>query len=193
MDRSAQKRQKYISVIMKKCDEVSRLTNDLFLHSISDLDKLKIAIEKFALCGFLRDVVFEISAEQNDVRLALPPEEIVVSADRNRLMQVCENLINNARKYAKTEIDISVNLKGECVEISFRDYGGGIPDEDMPFIFSKFYRGTNCGEEQGSGLGLYIVKYLVEKMEGNVMLHNHSDGLEAIVMLPAIGANETPS
>ena len=72
------------------------------------------------------------------------------------------------------------------VELHFRDYGKGIPDEDMPFIFEQFYRGKNCGEEQGSGLGLYIVKYLTEKMNGKVLLHNHSDGLEAVVSLPYI-------
>lgn len=54
-------------------------------------------------------------------------------------MQVCENLINNARKYAKTKIDIIVNIIEDCVELCFRDYGSDIPDEDMPFIFSKFY------------------------------------------------------
>lgn len=57
-------------------------------------------------------------------------------------------------------------------------------DENMPFIFDKFYRGSNCGKEQGSGLGLYIVKYITEKMDGEVTLTNHSDGLEAVVLLP---------
>ena len=66
----------------------------------------------------------------------------------------------------------------------FRDYGNGIPDENMPFIFDKFYRGSNCGSEQGSGLGLYIVKYVTEKMGGTVTLNNHKNGLEAIVSLP---------
>lgn len=184
MDRSAGKRQKYISVIMKKCDEVSGLTNDLFLHSISDLDKLKITMEEFALCEFLREAVSEISAEHNDVRLTLPEEEVMISADRNRLTQVCENLINNARKYAKTRIDISAAVKDGCAQISFRDYGRGIPDEDMPFIFSKFYRGKNCSGEQGSGLGLYIVKYIVEKLGGNVLLHNDTKGFTAVIFLP---------
>ena len=54
----------------------------------------------------------------------------------------------------------------------------------MPFIFDKFYRGKNCGKEQGSGLGLYIVKYLLDKMEGSILLHSHEDGLEAVVSLP---------
>lgn len=183
MDGSAEKRERYLSVILKKCDEVSRLTNDLFLHSLSDLDKLKVIVESFELCGFLEEAVNEISVGQKDVCLRLPEKPVMVLADRNRFLQVCENLINNARKYAKTEIDVRVALKEEGVIISFRDYGTGILDEDMPFIFGKFYRGKNCGEEAGSGLGLYIVKYVMEKMEGSVELKNHPDGLEVVLSL----------
>ncbi len=181
MDETPEKREKYLSVIMKKCDEVSRLTNDLFLHSLSDLEKLKISPEKFELCEFLENAVSEIAAEQNDVHFTRPAFTALVSADKNRLTQITENLINNARKYAKSNIDIFVEQSDGNAEVHFRDYGTGIPDEDMPFILDKFYRGRNCGSEQGSGLGLYIVKYLTEQMRGKILLHNHSDGLEAIV------------
>lgn len=184
MDGTPEKREKYLSVIMKKCDEVSKLTNDLFLHSLSDLDKLKINPERFEICGFIENAVGEISAEQNDVHFTKPTFTAVVSADKNRLIQIAENLINNARKYAKSHIDVFITQSDGNAEIHFRDCGRGIPDEDMPFIFDKFYRGRNCGNEQGSGLGLYIVKYISEKMGGKVMLHNHSDGLEAIISLP---------
>ncbi|MDE5620159.1 MAG: HAMP domain-containing histidine kinase [Ruminococcus sp.] len=184
MDSTPEKREKYLSVIMKKCDVVSRLTNDLFLHSLSDLDKLKINPDRFELCGFIENAVGEIAAEQNDVRFMNPNFTAAVSADKNRLVQITENLINNARKYAKSDIEVSVTQSDGNVVIHFRDYGSGIPDEDMPFIFDKFYRGKNCGNEQGSGLGLYIVKYIAEQMHGTVLLHNHSDGLEAIVSLP---------
>lgn len=184
MDYSPERRAKYLGVIMRKCDEVSALTNDLFLHSISDMDKLKVSAEPVELCSLLKGAVGEISADHADVTLMLPESEIFVLADRNRLIQVCENLINNARKYAKTNIDISVEVQDTDAEIHVRDYGGGIPDEDMPFIFGKFYRGKNCGNEQGSGLGLYIVKYIMEKQGGTVALHNHPDGLEAVVFLP---------
>ena len=184
MDNSVEKRQKYLSVIMKKCDEVSNLTNDLFLHALSDLDKLEITTESFEICDFLRTVIGEISAEREDIRLKAPDEMIMVCADKKRLMQVCENLINNARKYARTYMDVSVEQRGKSVEIVFRDYGGGIPDQDMPFIYEKFYRGKNCGMEQGSGLGLYIVKYVLKKMRGEVYLYNKSDGLEVVVTLP---------
>lgn len=179
-----EKREKYLRILMRKCDEVSKLTNDLFLHSLSDLDKLKISSEEFELCEFFKIVVNEIAAEQQDICLDIPYMEVMVLADKNRLVQITENLINNARKYAKSNIDITLSCVNGYAKICFRDYGTGIPNEDMPFIFDKFYRGKNCGKEQGSGLGLYIVKYIIEQMGGNILLHNHSDGLEAVVSLP---------
>ena len=184
LDGTPEKREKYVSVIMKKCDEVSRLTNDLFLHSLSDLEKLKISLEEIELCGFVENVIAELSAEQGDVIFEKPDFSAQVMADCNRLTQILENLVNNARKYAKSRIEVNLTKEDGNVSIHVQDYGPGIPDEDMPFIFDKFYRGRNCGSEQGSGLGLYIVKYIAEQMHGRVLLHNHADGLEAVIMLP---------
>lgn len=184
LDSTPERREKYLRVLMRKCDEVSKLTNDLFLHSLSDLDKLKMNVEKFELVECVRVAVEEMGAEQGDITFTNPAFEATVLADKNRLIQIIENLINNGRKYAKSPMDIFLVTSGEMVEIHVRDYGTGIPDEDMPFIFDKFYRGKNCGREQGSGLGLYIVKYIIEQMNGTIQLHNHRDGLEAVVSLP---------
>lgn len=184
LDATPQKRARYLNVLMKKCDEVSRLTNDLFLHSISDLEKLKVSPEKTELCAFMEQAVEEMAAEKQDVVFEKGAEEIFVLIDRSRMLQITENLINNARKYAKTGICIKIRREEELVKISFWDSGAGIPAEDLPFIFDKFYRGKNCGSEQGSGLGLYIVKYLMEQMNGAVMLYNHADGLEVELSLP---------
>lgn len=186
LDTTPEKRAKYLAILMRKCDEVTTLTNDLFLHALSDLDKLKINTENFEICSFMKNAISEIAAEQNDVRFTMPDFQALISADKNRMMQITENLINNARKYAKSQMDIWITKGTGEVSLHFRDYGKGIPDEDMPFIFEQFYRGKNCGGEQGSGLGLYIVKYLTEKMNGKVLLHNHPDGLEAVVSLPSI-------
>lgn len=187
MDVTPEKRAKYVSVLMKKCDEVSRLTDDLFVHSLADLDKLKIATEKMEVCGFIERAAMELAAEQEDVHFQRPDFKAYVMADKNRLMQVAENLINNARKYAKSDIDVFIRQADGSVQIHFRDYGEGIPDEDMPFVFGKFSRGRNCGGEQGSGLGLYIVKYIMRQMDGDVALTNHARGLEAVVCLPVAG------
>jgi signal transduction histidine kinase len=68
--------------------------------------------------------------------------------------------------------NIPAKLANNVITFSIKDYGNGIDDNDMPFIFEKFYRGNNSKEKQGTGLGLYIVKYMMEKMNGKVELEN---------------------
>lgn len=187
LDGGPEKRAKYSNVIMKKCDEVANLTNDLFLHSLSDLDKLKMYPEELEISSFVSSVLEELSVEKQDIRWGEKVQGLMVSADKNRLTQVIENVVNNARKYAKTELEVSVVKGKEQAELHFRDFGPGISDEDLPFIFEKFYRGRNCGSEQGSGLGLYIVKYVMEQLGGAVGLQKHKDGQEIILSLPIKG------
>ena len=186
LDKSPERRKKYLEVLMRKCDEVTALTNDLFIHSLSDMGKIEIKPEEFELASFLEQETGEIAAERGDVFFKKPDFTSVVYADKKRLLQLVENLINNSRKYAKTEINISMTEKEGSVEIHFRDRGDGIPDEDLPFITYKFYRGRNCGDENGSGLGLYIVKYITEKSGGELELKNLDPGLEVTVTLPVL-------
>jgi len=184
LDKSPERRTKYLEVLMRKCDEVTELTNDLFLHSLSDMGKIEVKPEEFELVPFMEQAVRDISAERGDVFFRKPEFSPRVFADRKRITQVIENIINNSRKYAKADIYISMMEKDGYVEMIFRDRGAGIPDEDMPFITDKFYRGKNAGKENGSGLGLYIVKYIAEQSGGALNLRNADPGLEVIVSLP---------
>lgn len=183
MDATPEKRAKYLSVIMRKCDEVAALTNDMLLHSISDLDKLKMNPVEFELCGFIKETASEISA-RNNIRLNLPTYFIDVNTDKNRLTQVFENIVSNAAKYAKTDIEISAAKTEKGAEIIFRDFGKGIPEEEIPFIFDKFYRGSRVEKENGAGLGLYIVKYVVTQSGGEVYAENLADGFQIKIILP---------
>ncbi len=187
LDTSEERRSRYLEVIMRKCDEVTALTNDLFLHSLSDLNMLRMQPEEFELVPFLKQSISEIAAEHEDVLFRKPDISPVINADKKRINQIVENLINNSRKYAKTNITVSLTQLDDTVSIHFRDKGPGIPDEDMPFITEKFYRGKNVGDENGSGLGLYIVKYIAEQSGGSLELINHTsgeEGLEAVLNLP---------
>lgn len=189
LDTSPERRARYLEVLIRKCDEVTALTNDLFLHSLSDLEMLEMQPEEFKLVPFLAQSISEISAEREDVVLKTSDISPVIYADRKRINQIVENLINNSRKYAKTNIFVSLTRAEDMVNIHFKDMGPGIPDEDMPFITDKFYRGKNVGNENGSGLGLYIVKYIAERSGGSVELINHTSGekgLEAVVTLPVV-------
>ena len=187
LDTTPERRSRYLEVLIRKCDEVTALTNDLFLHSLSDLNMLQMQPEEFLLVPFLKQSISEISAGYEDVVLKETDISPVIYADRKRINQIVENLINNSRKYAKTNVTVSLTQTDDMVSIHFRDKGPGIPDEDMPFITDKFYRGKNTGTENGSGLGLYIVKYIAERSGGSIELINHTSGekgLEAVVHLP---------
>ena len=72
LDTTPEKRAKYLKILIRKCDEVTKLTNDLFLHALSDLDKLKINTEQFKICSFMKKAISEIGAEQNDVNFLIP-------------------------------------------------------------------------------------------------------------------------
>ncbi|MDD6489984.1 MAG: HAMP domain-containing sensor histidine kinase [Clostridia bacterium] len=182
MDSNAERRERYLSVIMRKCDEVTALTNDLFLHSLSDLDKLQIKKEKIAIKPLIEKTVNEMSVECSDLKISGNVFSAELEVDRNRFVQVLENIINNAKKYAPdTPVRLWTEKSGKNYEIHIKDGGKGIPDEDMPFVLEKFYRGKNVGNNQGSGLGLYIVNYVMKQMNGEISLENKNDGLEVIL------------
>ncbi|MDE7479102.1 MAG: HAMP domain-containing histidine kinase, partial [Lachnospiraceae bacterium] len=183
LDADYEVRERYVQVIMKKCDEVTKLTNDLVLHSLSELEHLEIKEQYIDIAKALESIVSDL--EDGHIVMEKPIPSIKILVDEKRTAQVVENLLNNARKYAP-ESDISV--WAECSEdgykIHIRDYGEGILPEDMPFVFDKFYRGKNAVEKTGSGLGLYIVKYIMNRMNGDVLLFNREKGLEAVVVFP---------
>lgn len=185
LDDTYEKRQHYAHVIMKKCDEVTRLTNDLVLHSLSELERIEVQEQNLNIREVLEVIIKDL--EYPNIVLQEPVPEAVLAADEKRLAQVLENLLNNARKYASgSRVTVSAKIRDGRYEISVRDHGPGIPPEDMPFILDKFYRGRNVGSKPGSGLGLYITNYLMERMHGGLTLTNHKDGLEAVVWFPLL-------
>lgn len=202
MDTTPEKRQKYLSIMMQKCDEVSKLTNDLFLHSISEMDRLEVSSDKLDLVEFLEKDVRELFTEESEYKIVLPEgvkEGIYINADRSRLLQIIENMKSNAEKYAKTPVEIKLEVntvndsnieetsdvssddKDYDIRLHFRDFGPGISDEEIPFITGKFYRGKNVGNENGSGLGLYIVKELIDRMGAKLLILNSDPGLDMVM------------
>lgn len=178
MANTPERKEKYLKVIMKKADEVARLTDDLFLHAISDMDKLAIEEETFPAPALMEEILEPFMAQYGDqLQLKTDIPSVSIQTDKRRIAQAIENIITNAAKYAEnSEIDIAFQqMKGYLI-CSIEDFGGGVPPKDLPFLFDKFYRGSNSNEKRGSGLGLYIVKYIMEKTGGYVSLENTEKG-----------------
>ena len=190
MDGDPEKRAAYVATILRKCDEVSQLTDDMLTHALTELERLRFVPEPFDLGAALAACLEDCSAGRNDILFEKPSSPLYVCADRNRIAQMTENLVNNARKYAKTNISITLKQEDDRAVLLVRDYGPGIPDDELPFIFGKFYRGTNAKHEKGAGLGLYIVRYIAEQSGGSVRVQNAAPGLAVTVTLPL--AHDTP-
>lgn len=183
LDTDYEMRERYLQVIMRKCDEVTRLVNDLVLHSLSELQRLEIKSQKVSMRKVIEETLRDL--EYPFMSMCEPLPDVQLFIDEKRMAQVILNILENARKYApESKIEIWALSEEERYELHMRDYGAGICPEDMPFVTQKFYRGKNTGSQPGSGLGLYIVSYIMERMGGGMTLSNHTDGLEVILWLP---------
>jgi CheY-like chemotaxis protein len=122
--------------------------------------------------------------------LAVPPEPIWLNADPLRLAQVVGNLLNNASKFTENGgcVSLTVALRGEEAEIRVRDNGAGIAADQLPFVFDMFMQAEATSERFGTGLGigLALVKNLVEMHDGTVEAHSAGvgHGSEFVVRLP---------
>ncbi|MCQ2529197.1 MAG: HAMP domain-containing histidine kinase [Saccharofermentans sp.] len=176
LDRTPEKRAMYLNTIMDKCDEVGRLTDDLFVHSVSDMNQLSVTPARIDFKSYMAQTVELLSADDKVRYHDGLSDSVYIKADPARLTQILENLVANSGKYAGTTVDIKSYVEGSKVITEVRDYGKGIPEENLPFITQKFYRGNNVEGIQGSGLGLYICNYLTDKMGAQLELSNVYDG-----------------
>jgi two-component system sensor histidine kinase EvgS len=117
-------------------------------------------------------------------RTVVPPIEV----DRGRLKQVIVNLVSNAIRYSlRGTITISVEREGDSIELSVRDTGVGMTAEEQKQLFKKFYRAeaTETKGVSGTGLGLWITKYLVEHMGGTIAVESiKGEGSRFVVRFP---------
>lgn len=166
--------------IYKRADEIAVLVNDLFSSTLEDLGefRVKCSDENSA-------VIAEIVSEYDDrglVRISEIPQ-VIVHTDRLRLSQVIGNIISNSYKYAGTSIDISFRLDESFLEMSVSDSGPGVSEDEIALITNKFYRGKEHGDKEGSGLGLYIARILMDKMGGELSVRSEN-GLCVTLLIP---------
>ena len=159
--------------INEKAEQINLLVTDMFHSTLEELQALTVAaaeIHSTKIPQLIQNADYKNQAKP----FAIP--DCIVLADPVRLQQVFDNLISNSYKYAGTEIEISSDFEDGFLAIDITDFGPGAPEDELPLLFGKFYRGKNAGEKSGYGLGLYISKYLIEKMSGNLICRNRPGG-----------------
>ena len=181
-----------IAAINGKADQIDKLISNLFHATLEELAQLEVNVEELAsteILHMIQEADYMKKVTDSDIK------EVVILGDKLRLNQVISNIISNSYKYAGTEISIKSYIeKGLEAErnsrvgagflvIDISDKGGGVPEEELEMITEKFKRGSNSEGKDGSGLGLYISKYMMEKMGGGLVCRNNGEGFTVSIRI----------
>ncbi len=172
-------RNRFLDVLSRETDRMVNMVKDLLV--LSQMDASQINWEKSAVN--LRDLASEaVDLMRQKVNIKLPevknniPDHIVARIDRDKVMRVFTNLLNNAARYTETDGEININayLEDDQVKVVIKDTGQGIPEHELPKVFDRFYRveKTRSRDYGGTGLGLSIVRKVVEGHGGQIKIES---------------------
>lgn len=169
-----------ISYISNKSETINQLVGNVFHATLDDMEEVKI--EPSENDSRIIEGFFNNLKEYGNIILDNHIPECLVYFDKLRMEQVIDNIVGNSFKYAQTDIHVSFNetkrtLKNDeigngFIQITIRDEGPGVDEEELPLILEKYYRGKNSNDKQGYGLGLYLVNYYMEKQGGGMEYYN---------------------
>jgi two-component system phosphate regulon sensor histidine kinase PhoR len=175
-----QNRVRFLQIILEHSRRLARLTDDLLELSKMDADRLDLEVDRLSVLQLVQSCVETTQRLATEKRLRvsvnLPPSVPDIAADRRRLAEVLQNLLDNAIQYTPSGGEIVVSASSDPEEVTFTvsDTGIGIPQVDQPRIFERFYRVdvARSREVGGTGLGLSIAKHLVEAHGGRIWVES---------------------
>lgn len=185
---------RFLGTIANEADRMTRIVKDLLMLSRLDEGQYEVRpFEQIDLSEFLSGVVermfFSAKEKHQTLLLHAPSENSFVLSDRDKLEQVVINIVSNAIKYTPKggKIDVYFGTLYKDAFIKVRDNGIGIPKENLPRIFERFYRvdKARSRETGGTGLGLAIAKQIMNQLGGNISITSEvGDGTEVIISIP---------
>lgn len=188
-----EKMNRYLDTIYAKANTIDETVNNLSMFSKLELSRLNFTFSEFDINAFLSEFFesYRLDFEKNGITLVnnISKEAVIVKADREKLSRVFSNLTDNAVKYRSGEnpvIEASTMQNSGGIYITVTDNGIGIEEEELQNVFESFYRVDGSRTIKGSGLGLGIVKQIIEKHGGKIWLKSEglNKGTSAVVYLP---------
>ncbi|HXA43494.1 MAG TPA: HAMP domain-containing sensor histidine kinase [Candidatus Solibacter sp.] len=174
-----------LQLVTVKVDELNRLVQMMLDASRAEGPSLQVHLEDVDVAAAVAMAVSaqedEAATSQHQLRLEAPRNPVSARADRDKLLVVIRNLIENAVKYSPpdTSVDIGLAADADVVRIWVADRGAGVPDDEKHRIFEQFYRVASSDGHRsvgGAGLGLFIVKQLVEVQGGRITVDDRPGG-----------------
>lgn len=179
-----EQQKKFLETAYRRTGDMDALLKQLFYVSKLETGNMPLTLSTIELSAFIENYVKEkrelLENEQIEVTADTKGIMGYVSVDTRQLQRVFDNLLENSRKYGDViplHVRIALERSERGFSICFSDNGVGVAEEKLPYIFDEFYRiDESRNQKEGNGLGLYIVKYLIEAMGGSVRAEN-ADGL----------------
>ncbi len=181
---------KGVTIIQKEARRLTKLVEELLEFTRIQDGRFTLNAEPMDVAAELEDSIFTYREllKQDDITIDYEPasEELpLINGDPARLRQVFYNIFDNAVKYARNgkRISVSTGTDGENVKIYIRDYGPGIPEDELERVKLKFYKGSS--RERGSGIGLAVCDEIIKYHGGDLTLRNApSGGVLVIIRIP---------
>ena len=184
---------KYLTIILFETERLTDLTRDLLTLNEFDTKDLLLNKESFDLHEMMKQVAasFEgtCTSRKISIELLFASRVLYVHADRSKIQQVLYNLLDNAIKFSNPQSTVTIETteRGEKIFTSVRDYGIGIPKEDLSKIWERFYKSdlSRGKDKKGTGLGLAIVREIIQAHNENInVISTEGVGTEFIFSLP---------
>ncbi len=185
------KKQKYSEIIITETERMSGLITTLLDLSALETGATRLTPERFDFVEFLETVAGRLLIDVPDANFTLqyelPEHKVYVDTDKARMEQVLDNLIVNAKKNVQPGGVLKLSLREQQGALHFSIYNQGpqIPQENLPKLWTKFYRDSNS-KYSGSGLGLAIVAQILSMQELDFGVKNRSDGVEFYFSIPSV-------
>lgn len=165
--------------INSKADEIENFVNEILQNLSSYRKTFEIIQTEFYLSQVIERITAYYADKLHDLGIDLNIREYtdcLITGDADRLAEVLQNIIENAVKYGDGHsISISFSDEEDCRLITVSNSGCTLPDTELPYIFDSFWRGSNTGNRQGNGLGLYICRQLMNAMNGDIFAEISDD------------------
>lgn len=193
-------REQFLGIVVKETERLTRLIDEVLDLAKIEAGHIEWSMHVIDLCQIIKDAVTTVSQLFNERKIELsaelPPTVELISADRDRLIQVIINLLSNAAKFCEPEsghVTISLNEHDGEVKLAVSDNGPGIEPGHVATIFNKFHQVTTqqTGKPKGTGLGLAITKLIVEHHGGRIWVESTpGKGSTFIFVLPKLKADK---
>lgn len=181
-------KEKFLQTAYHRTDEMDVLLNQLFYISKLDSGNMPLHLQQVDLYSWLDHYVEEKQKTYTDIQFSKSLEKVKEKAniDLDQFQRIFDNLLENTKKYDEKDpvcVQLSLKEKDNSFIIVFSDNGQGIPEDKIEYIFDEFYQvDESRNKKKGNGLGLYIVKSLIESMNGHVWAKNNN-GLSIYIEL----------